>query len=85
MEVAVIHWLDAMSDRGPLTLTGIKQLGPLPIVTVGLLISQDEEVIRVAQDWSLFSGGISEHRYREVAVIPKTYITKLEILIASDE
>ena len=85
MEVAVIHWLDAMSDRGPLPLSDIHQLGPLPIVTVGLLISQDEEVIRVAQNWSLFSGGISEHRYREVAVIPKTYITKLEILIASDE
>ena len=79
MRITVVHWLDASGYHGEMGLGDVNELKALPIVTVGMLISEDDIVIRLAQDFLRYAGSPSEHRYRDIETIPKKYIEHMEV------
>ena len=78
MKVVVVHWLDAVSDRGQLTLKQVENMKPVPIVSAGLLIKNDERGVIFTQDF-MWDGSDGDEEYRSSQMIPKAYITSIEI------
>lgn len=83
MDIAVVHWLDAMSKSYEISASAAHDMEALPMITVGFLIRNDaegsrngEEVVTVAQD---YSAPEDEVQYRHTTVIPKSYVTHIEI------
>ena len=69
--VVYVEWTDACKeDGGPLRI--MKLRGPVSMHSAGIFVSEDDEVLTIAQDWLWWEGEIS---VRNVLVIPKMYIT----------
>lgn len=64
--VVAIVWRDAAYDKGPITKDELEGLANH--VTVGLFVSEDDEVVSVAADWCLDGDNPS---FRSVYHIPK--------------
>ena len=79
MDIVVVHWLDALSDSGQVTHKQVLGMKPLPIISAGILIRNDDVGIVLTQDIMEFSDG-DEEEYRHTEMIPKAYITKLQII-----
>jgi hypothetical protein len=79
MKVMYIEWLDARGLEGRVNRKEAEEAGLLLVKTAGLLIGEDEEVVRVSMDyWSYAdaSDGHTYDTYREIEVIPKSGIQK---------
>jgi len=72
--VVVVWWFDARGLRGVADPEDMKKKGGLPMMSAGVLISDEGDAVRFAQDY-YFDGG--EEAVRDIEIIPKAYITKM--------
>ena len=77
MKVVVVHWLDTLSDRAQVSLKQALGMKPVPIVSSGILVRDDDEGIVLSQDILHFDD--DDIAYRDTEMIPKAYITSIEI------
>ena len=78
IQVAYIEWLDATGISGRISKKNAHKEGLLLLQTAGFLVSQDEEVIRISQDYwvSEAEDGTKPETYRELEVIPKAMVRR---------
>ena len=78
MKVVYIEWLDASGTNGQVRRERADKEGLVLMHTAGLLISEDEQVVRLVQDYWDFedSDGVKRETLRELAVIPKNGIQR---------
>ena len=78
MKVVYLEWLDARGIGGRVARKAAEKEGLLLVRTAGLLVGEDEEVVRVAQDhWKYEDDdGMVPETYRELEVIPKSGIKR---------
>ena len=74
-EVVAVWWVDAAGFSDPMNLEDAKKEGSLPMLSVGLLVSDEGSVVRFAQDYYRLGNG--QERVRDIEIIPKAYITKM--------
>ena len=76
VEVVYVEWLDSRSVTY-LSAASARKEGLLLMSTAGLLIGEDDQVLRLALDfWSFDDDGDYAERYRYVAIIPKAAIQR---------
>ena len=82
MQLVYVEWVDAWGTRGPLSRKEAEEYGALLVTTGGILVNEDEEVVRVAQDyWSRADAdGTVPETFRDISVIPKVLVKKMEII-----
>ena len=73
-EVVVVWWVDAHMYSGPLSPRDISKGKGLPMLSTGLLLSEDENAIRFSQDYYILDVSEKDERVRDVSIIPKPYI-----------
>ena len=80
MKVVYIEWLDARGIGGRMARKAAEEMGLLLLRTAGLLVGEDEKVVRVAQDYWKYEDedGTAPETYRELEIIPKNGIKKRE-------
>ena len=72
-KVVWVLWEDAHGGNGPHTFAEVNAMGSFLVESAGILVSEDEDTMRIAQDsWS----SDDEDRCRDHEVIPKKYILK---------
>ena len=78
MKVVYLEWLDARGIGGRVARKAAEKEGLLFVRTAGLLVGEDEEVVRVAQDYWRYEDddGTVPETYRELEVIPKSGIKR---------
>ena len=75
-EIIAVWWTDARGFPGPMSVEEFKQNGKgLPMLSVGLLVQDNESAILLAQDYYISAN--KEMLVRDCMVIPKTYIDKM--------
>lgn len=82
IQIAYIEWLDARGLAGRMNKK-MAQTEPLLLVrSAGLLVNQDEEVVRISQDYWTWEDedGTQPETYRELEVIPRAMVRRIEIL-----
>ena len=79
MKIGVVHWRDAMTNRGQIQRYIAEAMNPMPMVTVGVLVKEDDNVIILAQDY-IEDEDDGTVDFRAVSLIPKVNVTKIEIL-----
>ena len=77
MKLAYIHWADAQGDHGMSSPDDLESMSTLSVETVGFLISEDDEVVRLTGDILHFDGPL---KYRDTNVIPKVYIREMNTI-----
>ena len=76
MQVVFVEWLDSHSVSGA-SATSARKEGLLLMATAGLLVGEDDQVLRLALDWwSWEDDGDLVERYRNLAIIPKAAIQR---------
>ncbi len=70
MQLTYIRWADAQGDHGQQTPQSLEAMGTLTVETVGFLVSEDDDVVRLTGDILHFDMVL----YRDTNVIPKAYI-----------
>lgn len=76
MIITIIKWLDASSQRGPLSKDEFIK-GKI-LLTCGILVDEDNETISLAQDCCE-----RDDEYREVVHVPKIYILERQDMTAN--
>ena len=76
MKFVYIHWADAQGDHGQCSPDDLESMGTLSVETVGIFISEDDDVVRLTGDILHFDGPI---KYRDTNVIPQAYIIEKKI------
>ena len=78
MKVVYIAWLDASNCDGVRTAKVARAETLIEVHTAGLLIGEDDEVVRVGQDYWNYedSDGTVPEIYRQIKVIPKGAIQR---------
>ena len=82
VQIAYIEWLDARGLAGRMNKK-MAQTEPLLLVrSAGLLVNQDEEVVRISQDYWTWEDedGTQPETYRELEVIPRAMVRRIEII-----
>ena len=75
MKVIYIEWLDANGTSGMLRRGEIDEFSPLLVCTSGILMGEDEETIKLSQDW--WAEPYNERGvYRTVFAVPKLLIKR---------
>jgi len=77
-KVAYIRWRDAKGDSGPRDIELANKEGAIAMETAGIYLSEDDEVVRVAQDIYNYNEWASQS-VREVEVILKKNITHMKV------
>ena len=79
-KVVYLEWLDARGISGRMARKAAEETGLLLLRTAGLLVGEDETVVRVAQDYWTYEDedGTEPETYRELEVIPKSGIQRRE-------
>lgn len=88
MNIVYLEWLDARGIAGRVTSREAKAEGLLLVHTAGILINENEEVVRVSQDYWKYSDGdgTEPESYREVEIIARGSIQRrLEWTTYDDE
>ena len=82
IQIAYIEWLDAAGVSGRINKKTAHKEGLLLIQTAGILVSQDEEVIRISQDYwaSEVEDGTKPETYRELEIIPRVAVKRMEVM-----
>ena len=82
MQIVYIEWLDSMGLGGRNNKKEAMEAKLLLVTTAGILVGEDEEVVRIAQDWWTWEDGDGTRPeiYREVLVIPKKMVQRFEIM-----
>ena len=76
MQVVYVEWLDSRSISF-VSATSARKEQLLLMSTAGLLIGEDDQVLRLARDfWSFDDDGNHVERCRDVAIIPKNAIQR---------
>lgn len=80
MEVVCVHWWDAKGVYGRLSLTEAASEGLTDMISAGVLIKEDSEVITLVQDYWTFNDrdGTTPEAVRELEVIPQVLVTGIE-------
>lgn len=74
-QVAVVTWHDAWSNDGYYDTEDLKESrSHLPLMTAGILIHEDDECIKLAQDTY-----IEHDRHRKVMCIPRRYVVDVKV------
>lgn len=74
-KVAFIRWLDAAMVPGPVAVREVITDKGLITDSAGVLLSEDEDTVRIAQDtWQ----GSDEPLCRHASIIPRKYITEMQ-------
>ena len=79
MKIAVIHWKDALGTRYQISKHLAESLKPMPMVTAGILVKEDDDVIIVAQDY-IEDEDDKSIDFRCLALIPKVNVISVETL-----
>ena len=79
VRVAYVKWLDAESYSGPRLVSNTKNLKGSEVESAGILLSQDNKAIRIAQ--GVWAGDDSNAGFmaREIEVIPQKYVISKQI------
>ena len=87
MKIAYVEWLDARGMRGPVSRKEAEAQGALVVSSAGLFIREDAEVVTIAQDyWSHPDpDGTVPETVREIEIIPRVLVQRLEIVEISDK
>ncbi len=72
-----VRWEDAFGGDGPKSVEGVRKLGPWIVESAGMLVSDDDDTLRIAQDIWLDDGG--EDACRDYKIIPKKYILQMKV------
>lgn len=82
MRLVYIEWVDASSTRGPLSRKEGEEYEPLLVSTGGIMVNEDGEVVRVAQDyWARpDADGTVPETFRDISVIPKVLVKRMEVI-----
>ena len=79
VKVAYVCWDDASGISGPLSVEEAARQVPIPVRSAGILVGEDEDCVRLAQDYyTRPMDGMVEVRVRDLAVIPRKFITKMK-------
>ena len=79
MKIVYVRWEDARAIAGPRPLSEMNQIGPLVMETVGIFLSEDSEVIRLAQD--IYTYDPEEGALlRDTSIIPQKFILSKRII-----
>lgn len=79
MEVVYVRWLDASGNSGQMSLAGGKRQHPLIMHTAGVLLTEDDEQVVIAQDqWTITEDGDQAERVRDVEAIPRVLVLALQ-------
>jgi hypothetical protein len=79
--IVLVEWLDASLEMGPIDLASAKEsCGPVTCITVGLVVEETVEVIKLAADYTPNYGQV-----RAVMSIPQPYVKRLVELAGVDE
>jgi hypothetical protein len=81
MRVAYLEWLDACKTNETRNLADLSKAGDT-FRSVGILIEENDNAVIIAQD---VPGRGSGFPYRDIATIPKKYITKGPIFFETEE
>ena len=73
--IAYVEWLDSSVSAETMALSELNQMTGERLYTAGMLVSEDEEVVRIAQD--LYEGG---RLCRTTLVIPRFAIERMDKL-----
>ena len=79
-KVAYIEWIDASGAPGPFDISeAISNDWDLTMYTAGILIEETEDRVIIAQD--TYHGRVASNnpRCRDVEVIPRRYITRMQL------
>ena len=75
MEVVYVEWLDASGVHSIVSVNAAHRENLLLMQTAGVFISEDEQVLRLAQDyWRYDDDGSPVERCRFLSIIPKAAI-----------
>ena len=87
MEIAYVEWLDARGLSGRMSRKDAEELEPLFVFSAGILVREDSETVTIAQDYWRYvdTDGTMPETVREVEVIPRMLVRKLEIVEISDK
>ncbi len=82
MKLVYVEWLDARGMRGPISRKEAEAEDPLPVMSAGILVREDAEVVIIAQDYWSFPDrdGTTPESVRELEVIPRVLVRRLEII-----
>ena len=72
-----IRWIDARSKAGDYPAAVAKVIPAVEMFSSGPFVNEDEENVRFAED--TYQEGDGEQRFREVSVIPKSFIRFMKI------
>ncbi len=72
MKLIYVRWADAQGDHGQQSPRELEAMGPLIVETIGFLISEDDDVVRLVGDIIHFGMVM----YRDTSIIPKAYIVE---------
>jgi len=78
MKVVYLEWEDAQSTGGTFNRGEVDKMGLLLVSTVGILVSEDEEVVRLAEDYWKHKeqDGTEPEIWRRISVTPKRAIKR---------
>ena len=75
-EAVAVWWTDARGFGGTMSIEELKMhAGGLPMLSIGLLVQDNDSAILLAQDYYITTDG--QARIRDGYVIPKKYIAKM--------
>ena len=78
MKIAYVRWLDARGFGGAKLLALAQRMGALEMDSAGMLVSEDDEVIRIAQD--IYTYDEEGPKAREIEIIPQKYVISKRII-----
>ena len=79
MKIAYVQWWDARGLNGPKPISQVNKMNGLLMDTAGILVGEDRQSIRIAQDIYLYDdedGPIA----RDVEIIPQKYVISKRII-----
>ena len=80
-EVAIINWTDAaLHGNDTFNEEGLKELGLINGIAVGIIVKEDKKSITLAMDWFYNNG-----TYRQLSTYPKSGINNIQRKILKRE
>jgi len=80
-QIAIINWTDAtLHGNDTFTEKGLKELGLINGIAVGIIVKEDKKSITLAMDWFY-----NNETYRQLSTYPKSGINNIQRKILKRE
>lgn len=83
MKIVWVKWQDAHGQEGPVNQEDVDRQDSLVVVSAGMYVSENENVIRLSMDFYNYEG-FTEKILRNTLVIPKKNIIGMKIFNVPD-